>query len=40
MSHQEENLPEVPYEDGGAINFSIVYIIAAFLAIASLLIFT
>jgi len=40
MSHEEDKYPEVPYEDGGAINFSIVYVIAAILCITSLLVFT
>lgn len=40
MSLDENKYPEAPYEDGGAINFSIVYVIAAILCIASLLIFT
>tara|TARA_B100000508_G_C11465178_1_gene281397 strand:- start:3733 stop:3855 length:123 start_codon:yes stop_codon:yes gene_type:complete len=40
MSHEEDKYPEAPYEDGGAINFSIVYTIAAIACIAAVLIFT
>ncbi len=37
MAH--DNLPEAPYEDGGAVNFSVVYIIVALVFIAGILIF-
>ncbi len=35
----DNNLPEAPYEDGGAVNFSVVYIIVAIAFISSILIF-
>ncbi len=35
----QDNLPEAPYEDGGAVNFSVVYIIVALVFISAILIF-
>jgi hypothetical protein len=39
MADQENHYPDAPYEDGGAINFSIVYTIVVLVAIAVILIF-
>tara|TARA_B100000497_G_C7474738_1_gene292064 strand:+ start:162 stop:281 length:120 start_codon:yes stop_codon:yes gene_type:complete len=36
---QDDHYPDAPYEDGGAVNFSVVYIIAVLAFIASILIF-
>jgi|TARA_B110000879_G_scaffold76706_1_gene106817 hypothetical protein len=36
---EDNHFPDAPYEDGGAVNFSVVYVIAVMLFIASILIF-
>tara|TARA_B100000795_G_scaffold75023_3_gene53286 strand:+ start:14451 stop:14570 length:120 start_codon:yes stop_codon:yes gene_type:complete len=36
---QDDHFPDAPYKDGGAVNFSVVYVIAVMLFIASILIF-
>ncbi len=36
---QDNHFPNAPYEDGGAMNFSVVYVIAVLVFIAGILIF-
>ncbi|MFQ3325757.1 MAG: hypothetical protein ACI8YC_000390 [Salibacteraceae bacterium] len=36
---EDNHFPDAPYDDGGAVNFSVVYVIAVMLFIASILIF-
>ncbi|MGB0404113.1 MAG: hypothetical protein ACPGEG_08455 [Salibacteraceae bacterium] len=38
MSDNGEHFPEAPYEDGGAVNFAIVYTIVILACIAAVLI--
>lgn len=38
MSDNGDHFPEAPYEDGGAVNFSIVYTIAILVCIGAILI--
>jgi hypothetical protein len=39
MAHNEDHFPEAPYEDGGAVNFSIVYTILALVGITAIIVF-